>query len=150
MSHLYEELRPHPQQLRLLLRAAVADTGDGGPWLYVIRSYDRKVTLHHISLTEEPTTETRLMMISGEQALAYAVQTRFGDVLNPTMPEIRGLMVHTMTMPDAAMWARNYQMWYRMADTAAHREKLVRRVDDAAAVVRGLRWQLAEQWLGKR
>ncbi len=154
MNKVFEQLRPHPQMLALLLRSAVADDGHGGPWLYIGRTLDAQTTVHHIGTgTEGPIVDspTRMMMLSGESALAFAVAQGWGhDVLHPTATQLRALTVHAMMNRDAALWARHHLNWQHWITDPELQLGRVRQAHEVRSMARALRWQIAEQWLAAR
>lgn len=150
-AQLYE-LRPPGSMLALLLRAAVVDAGDSGPWLTMSRSADRKVTIHHIVMRGVSATPTRLPMLSGHDVIGYAHAHRWtpADVLAPSGRHLRALAVHSMLSTNARLWAEDYEKWteWRLSpEEIARRDQL----DELAELaVRSLRYSMAHQWLAAR
>lgn len=146
MTRNYEELRPHPEQLRLLLRAAVPEAGND-VWLYVARDLTGKVLRPYIHTGYTHGAYHRLDMISGADALAFAHEHNWADIMNPTIPELRGLMVHCMLSNDAVLWLTAFDQWDEWVNSPEAMRKRIEREDHARSLVRGLRWKWAEQWL---
>lgn len=146
-------LLPGGHHLMLLVRAACADDGRGGPYLVVARARTTSGTpflRHHISLkVAQWHSRDRLVMLSGEDALAHVLRHEWEDVTDPTTPQLRRLREYAVTLYDAAKWIMNYQGW--VSEYEDPRRKAVRELahDEHRAAARSLRWRLAEQWLSR-
>lgn len=145
------EYRPSGHMLMLLLRAAVADASDAGPWLTLQRSAadEPRVYVHHISLTAtEMWSAHRLVMCSGAEALGFAFHHRWPSITAPTRAELRALGDWCVERVNAPQWDRgDRDAWIReyMGPRAKQRRDF--EADMGAAHTRALRWELAEQWL---
>lgn len=150
----YAAIRPSGHYLMLLLRAAVADDGHGGPWLYVYRTATpggSPIYTHHITTStitrETYSTESRALMISGDDALAFAAENRWPatSIVDPTVAELRALGTYAVEAEQLEQWHVWHSAWIRGESqrTTARDARAAR----ARAAARGLRWLLAEQWL---
>jgi|GEM_PF-6632850 len=151
MNHHFLDLRPPAQKLGLLIRAALVPDGRGGPWLWLGRSLDHLAATHHIATTPATTVDhTRLEMLSGAEALAFAVSHGWGSpeaLTNPSVAQLRGLGVHAMQAHNVTLWATDYDAWVEWWTA----EETVRAQDarriSAAEAATDLRRAVAEQWL---
>lgn len=144
-------VRPPAHYLMLLVRAAVADDGHGGPWLSVMKTHTPEgapVYTHHIDVRQVDWYSTRrLVLISGAEALAWAMTSGWPSITDPSVREVRELSEHAIDLHGADLWAGDYIDW--LARYCGAESRLVRdeHTELAKSAARGMRWTLAEQWL---
>lgn len=146
----YAAIRPTGHYLMLLLRAAVAEDGRGGPWLYIYRTATpggATVYTHHLSTAAaiESYSESRAVMLSGDEALAFAEAYDWPSITDPTVAELRALGTFAVELEHIHMWAEWRAVWLR--DYAARDKARAKRGPAVREAARGLRRRLAEQWL---
>lgn len=148
----YYPLRPKPQRLALFLRAAAIDDHQDGPWLVLhcaVTETGTHLYRHHIHLVrpEVPYTVNYVTMLGGADALAFAVRGHWPihALTDPTSEQLRALGTHAVMLHDVAGWNADFDAWAVRQTQCAPAE--ADRADRASSDARGLRWQLAEQWL---
>lgn len=146
----YPELRPTPQLLQLLLRAAVVDDGHGGPWLSVVRSHTSggvPVYQHHIHMHPVDLHSTRrLVLLSGDEALSYAMGQRL-DLVHLNTGQLRRLGTYACELHDAPGWNQHYLSWHER--WVAAKLQRTEHWDLCRGDARALRWGEAEKWLAR-
>lgn len=145
----YAHVRPTPRNLLLLIRAAFVDDGRGGPWLYACRNSTEagtRVYIHTVTLTfADWITPHRLLMLTGDEALAYVAEHRWPSVTDPTVGELRALGDYAVELRHADRWAADpLDPDAKLASTDALGDD---QAEKSRAAARGLRWQMAERWL---
>lgn len=147
----YAAIRPSGHYLMLLVRAALADDGRGGPWLTVMKTHTPAGTplfTHHISVAPTDFYSTRrLVMLTGDEALAHTARAGWRSLTSPTTAELRALGTYAVELHGAHHWALHYREWaaaYCDVQQTAYREGTTNAI---AGEARGVRWQAAEQWL---
>jgi hypothetical protein len=144
-------VRPPAHYLMLLVRAAVADDGRGGPWLSVMKTHTEAGTpiyTHHIDVLQVDWYSTRrLVLVSGAEALAWAMTSGWSSITDPSVREVRELSEHAIDLHGADLWSTDYVDW--LARYCGPEARLIRdeHGELALSAARGLRWTLAEQWL---
>jgi hypothetical protein len=149
----YPELRPSGHYLMLLLRAAVADDGRGGPFLSIMRGQlaDGSPIYHHTVQCSpvEWFSGQRLVMLSGDAALAYACEHEWESITDPVFSDLYELGQYAITLHDAPGWAGSYEQWMKayMAPESMH--KRLDRTPAYRSAARAMRWRLTEEWMSK-
>lgn len=146
----YAGIRPGGHYLMLLLRAAVIDDGRGGPWLYVYRTNTTggaPVYTHHLSTSAavDSYSESRAVMLSGDESLAFAAAHEWPSITDPTVAELRALGTFAVELENVQMWAGWRSAW--LADFAGREKARTKRGPSVRRAANGLRRSLAEQWL---
>lgn len=147
----YLGLRPSGHYLMLLLRAAVVEDGEGGPWLYLYRTTTpggAPVYTHHIATTTaglSAYSESRVLMLSGLEALGFAAEHKWPSITDPSVAELRALGTYAVEAGRIDQWAEWRSAWLQ-AEASRKTQRRERR-ERAGAAARALRWTLAEQWL---
>lgn len=151
VSEPYAELRPGGHHLMLLVRAAVMHDGRGGPWLTVLKTHTPAGTAlytHHIMTQPVDWYSTRrLVLLSGDEALAYTHAAEWPSITDPSTRELTAMATYAVELHGAHHWAMNFREWqatYCGIGATRIREDHTARV---ASEARGIRWTLAEQWL---
>lgn len=147
----YPTLRPAPHLLTLLIRSAILDDGRGGPWLSVVRSHTTAGTpvyVHHIHTHPVDLHSTRrLVLLSGDEALSYALNQKWTNLADPSVGQLRRLGTYAVELHDGAAWDRHYVSWHqRYAAAAEQREE---HWALCASDARALRRREAERCLGR-
>lgn len=149
----YAGIRPTPHYLMLLLRSAVVDDGRGGPWLGVCRNevsgglplYTHHIHTHHPDVFPFAYSDRRAVMLSGDEALAFAAEHEWRSLTDPTAADLRALARYAVEAEQLDQWAESPADW--MTGHPARAAERHERRENARAAARGLRWMLAEQWL---
>lgn len=144
----YPNLRPTPQLLQLLMRAALADDEKGGPWLSVMYTHTPKgerIYTHHIHMHPlDWHSSRRLVLLSGDEILSYAKLQRL-SLVDHTGAQLRRLGTYACELHDAPGWDRHYVTWVQQWNASAlDRQEAW---DLARGDARALRWSEAERWL---
>lgn len=142
-------LRPSGHTLMMLLRAAVPDAGDAGPWLLIERTQSAPpVYVHHATCADVPPySPHRLVMLSGHDALAYATDNQWRSITSPTRAQLMELSLYALVKHDVYLWAQDYAQWATWYVSKAATDERALTAREHAARARALRWTLAEQWL---
>lgn len=155
ITDIRADLRPSGHHLMLLLRAAVADDGRGGPYLTTMRTHTADGTqlfCGHVSVAPvEWHSHARLVMLTGDDALAYAVAAQWPlqSITDPSTTELRALAEHAVTQIDAVTWARTYGTWHEQYMSPTETRRRNAQAEASRSAARALRWRLAEQWLAR-
>lgn len=146
-------LRPSGHALMMLLRAACADDGHGGPYLSIEHATTASGAAFfrtHVSVAYIEWHSPRcLVLMTGDDALAYAARYNWplGAITDPTTANLRELGTYAVGSIDALRWSLNYTAWrddYTTVKAIKAREIIAA---EHMAAARALRWQLAEAWM---
>lgn len=153
LSLPYPELRPGSHHLTLLLRAAIVDDGHGGPWLSLLRTHTTAGTpvyTHHIHthIVDRHSTR-RLVLLTGDEALSFALRQQWTDLANPTLTQLRELSTWACQQFDAAAWSVSYTEWAARMCTGVARFEQEEYAARCRSDARALRWREAERWLSR-
>jgi hypothetical protein len=113
----HPELRPSGHHLMLLLHAAVVDDYCDGPFLSITRDTlpDGSPLYHHtvrVTLLEW-FNDQQLVMLNGNDALAFAHVNKWPSIVMATPAELRALGQYAITLHDTPGWAGSYNQWMK-------------------------------------
>ena len=153
VSSPYPTRRPPPHTLALLVRAALADDGRGGPWLSVIRTHTTAgavlYTSHIHTYPVDQHSSRRLVLLSGTEALAYALREGWDSLTDPTVAQLHALQTYAVQLWDAPGWDACYPEWVSRLTSPQSQAAASEFAENCAADVRALRWREAERWLSR-
>lgn len=149
----YAAIRPAGHYLMLLVRAALADDGRGGPWLTIMKTHTpngSELYTHHISVAQIDFYSTRrLVMLTGDEALAFTASRGWRSLTDPSTSELRELGTYAVELHGTHHWAVNYREWLQSWCGAQDIYSREGHTEATRGEARGVRWQAAEQWLSK-
>lgn len=125
-------LCPKPGAMMLLLRAALAPTRDGSPYLLIQRQKPG-IFRTFVSVHRGGDHTDGALMITGPEALSHAWAGGWADVINPTPGQLRSLAMYAVKTRDLVTWDEDYSLWWLSMHTASWNEREVLLAKNARA-----------------